>query len=122
MAAKSEDPAKVLEELRRVDGVEGSALVSRDGITVVADLPPSYDRDTFSAMTAAMLGAAETAMVEIGRGMPDRVVVETKNSRILAMGLTAELMLVVLSNGRSTIPQIAQGVESLGERIRRLVG
>lgn len=122
MAAKGEELLKALQDLRNVEGVEGSALVSRDGITVAADLPPSYDRDTFSAMTAAMLGAAETAMVEIGRGIPERVVVETKNSRILTVGVNADLMLVVLSNGKATTSNVFQGVETLGQRIRELVG
>src|SRR5687768_5062756 len=96
MPSKSEQLKEILSELRKLPGVEGSAIMSRDGISVVHDLPPAYDRDTFSAMTAAMLGAAETAMIEIGRGTPETVTVENKDSKFLALGVSGELMLVIL--------------------------
>lgn len=120
MPTKSELMKEVLGGLRKLPGIEGSAIMSRDGISVVHDLPPAYDRDTFSAMAAAMLGAAETAMIEIGRGTPDRVVVENKDSRFVATGFSGELMLVVLTKSGTDLAALAQGMANAGTRLRDL--
>lgn len=120
MPSKSEQLKEVLAGLRKLPGVEGSAVMSRDGISVVHDLPPAYDRDTFSAMTAAMLGAAETAMIEIGRGTPDRVTVENESSKFVAVGVNGDLMLVILLKAGADLNGVGKALETASEQIRKL--
>jgi uncharacterized protein len=120
MPSKSEQLKEVLSGLRKLPGVEGSAVMSRDGISVVHDLPPAYDRDTFSAMTAAMLGAAETAMIEIGRGTPDKVTVENRDSQFVALGVSGELMLVILLKAGTDSNGVSKALVAASEQIRKL--
>ena len=122
MPTKSEQLTGVLATLRKSPGVEGSALLSRDGIPVVADLPASYSRETFSAMTAAMLGAAETAMIEIGRNVPDRLILENVDTRLVAVGVTNELMLVVVAKTSAPLPDLVKAITTGAEAIRKTVG
>ncbi|HEX9815585.1 MAG TPA: roadblock/LC7 domain-containing protein, partial [Candidatus Thermoplasmatota archaeon] len=89
----------LLSRLRAINGVDGAALVSRDGLPVVADLPSTFDRETFSAMLAATVGAAETALIEAGRGVPDRIILENQGTRIMAMGVSEQFLLVVSGRG-----------------------
>ncbi len=54
----------VLDSIRGIEGVEKVALISRTGMFIDGD---SFDEeDTFSAMSAIILGAAETATMGIG--------------------------------------------------------
>ncbi len=50
----------VLEEIANEKGVLGVSLVSRDGLAVRGAGRLELRRETFSAMTATVLGAAET--------------------------------------------------------------
>ena len=59
---------EILMELNRSAGVYASALVSRDGLLVASVMPEDVDAEAFAAMTATMLGAAETAFSELKRG------------------------------------------------------
>ncbi|MBI2078094.1 MAG: roadblock/LC7 domain-containing protein [Euryarchaeota archaeon] len=122
MPTKSEQLSGVLATLRKSPGVEGSALLSRDGIPVVADLPASYSRETFSAMTAAMLGAAETAMIEIGRNVPDRLILENPETRLVALGVNNELMLVVVAKTSAALAEIIKAASAAADGIRKVVG
>jgi hypothetical protein len=87
---------EVLQDLDRMTGIEGSAIVSRDGLVIVSHLPTRVGREAFSAMSATMLGAAETAMMELARDPPERVLVETKTTRMVITGASSETLLVVL--------------------------
>jgi len=59
---------KVLTDLKKVGGVEASAAASRDGLLMKAIMPTGQHAETFAAMSATMLGAAETATTELGKG------------------------------------------------------
>ena len=96
---KIEDLEDVVVDMDRVKGIEGSAIISRDGLVVVSHLPAKVDKELFSAMSATMLGAAETAMTELGRGIMDQVMVETRESKMLTLGSGPETLLVVLCRG-----------------------
>ena len=53
-----------LDGIRGIDGVKKVALISRTGMFIDGD---SFDEeDTFSAMSAIILGAAETAFIGFG--------------------------------------------------------
>jgi len=68
-----------LDSIRGIDGVEKVALISRTGMFIEGD---SFDEeDTFSAMTAIILGAAETATMSLGTLR--NVVAHLDNGKIL---------------------------------------
>src|SRR5688500_6460447 len=110
----------LLSRLRTITGVDGAALVSRDGLPVVADLPPTFDRETFSAMLAATAGAAETALIEAGRGVPERIVLENQGTRILAMGVTDQFLLVVSRRGDLNLESVKAAITALTKELQTL--
>jgi predicted regulator of Ras-like GTPase activity (Roadblock/LC7/MglB family) len=55
---------ETLNAFKAVGGVVASAVVTRDGLLVSSDITTGVDAETFAAMSASMVGAAETAMVE----------------------------------------------------------
>ena len=76
-----------LEELvrktKKASGAVAVAVVSRDGVVLEADMPPSVGRETFSIMCATILGAGMTAAHELGKTPPHRVILESEDLRIV---------------------------------------
>src|SRR5688572_13766962 len=75
----------------------GAAVVTRDGLPVasLASLPVSDD--SFSAMTAALLGAAEAAMQEWADDRPERATIDGHGLRLEVVGLDNDFFLAVAS-------------------------
>jgi len=108
---------EVLSDLKRVGGVNASAVVTRDGLLIASDVMIGMDAETFAAMTATMTGAAETAMNEVKAGSPDRVIVEGESAKIISVGAGPKALLVVL-----TAPEAPLGLALLkiGDATRKI--
>lgn len=88
---------EVLRALKKVGGVEASAVITRDGLLISSDIPAGVDGEAFAAMSASMVGAAETAMGEVKGGNPNRVIVESDTAKIISLGTGEKALLVVLA-------------------------
>jgi uncharacterized protein len=112
-----ENVGAVVSDLKtRVSGI-AAALVSRDGQLLYANLPEGVYAETFAVMCATILAAAVTASVELGRGLPEQVVVEGPDARtvIVACGRSALLVAVVALKAdlRDTVGQLTRFAELL---------
>ena len=94
--------SNVLREINVLGDVEGSAVVTRDGLLVACELG-GVDAETFAAMSATMFGAAETAFSELGKGLVDRVIVESGKAKLILMGAGSSAVLVVMVSSRVNI-------------------
>ncbi|KAB3548000.1 MAG: roadblock/LC7 domain-containing protein [ANME-2 cluster archaeon] len=95
---------KVLSDLMKTGEIESSVIASRDGLLMVSRMQKGDD-ETFAAMSATMLGAAETASAELEKGIPDRVIVESNNGKLVAIGAGPKALVVVL-----TPPDVSLGL------------
>ena len=77
-------------------GVEASAVISRDGSLLAADMPPGEEHRIFAPMYAAMLGAAEEATSELRLGIPRRVVMEVGEKKLIAVGAGPVALVIAL--------------------------
>ncbi len=94
MAGKTGNPIDALNEKK---GVMGSAIVTRDGMVLVGDLPSSIHNETFAIMCATMFGAAHTVNSDLDIGSPDMIVVDAKRgSLVIANAGKRELLAVIL--------------------------
>jgi len=74
---KEEDLNAQLAELVRLNPqIEGSALVSSDGLMISSQLPANFDEDRVAAMSAALLTLGERAVDELEKGVPEQVTVK----------------------------------------------
>ncbi len=122
MASLREQLEKILKDLKAVGDIEASAIVSRDGLLIAADISQNINAEAFAAMTATMLGAAETATSELGKGIPDRVIVEGKEGKIIATGAGPKALLVVMTNPRANLGLVLLEMSKASERIKELLG
>ncbi|MDI6888231.1 MAG: roadblock/LC7 domain-containing protein [Methanocellales archaeon] len=112
---------KVLTDLGRTGDIEASAIVSRDGLLMASDIPKSVHADTFAAMSATMLGAAETAILELKKGIPDRVIVESRKGKVITIGAGPKALLVVMTPPEAGLGLILVNMEKAADKIKGLL-
>jgi len=112
---------KVLTDLRRTGDIEASAIVSRDGLLMASDIPESVQAETFAAMSATMLGAAETAIAELKKGIPDRVIIESKKGKVITTGTGPKALLVVITPPEAGLGLILVEMEKAADKTKKLL-
>lgn len=112
---------KILNDIHQIGGVEASAVASRDGLLMYSTLPKKQHAETFVAMAATMLGAAETTSTELGKGVPERVVVESKDGKLIVTGAGPKALLITMTEHDAGLGLILVEVEKASEKIKKML-
>lgn len=92
---------KLVDRLRDLQAsspdVEGSAIVSVDGLSIASALHQEIEEDRVSAMSAAMLSLGERIASELGRGILEQVYIRGENGYVLLMAVGEEAVLTVMA-------------------------
>ncbi|KCZ72487.1 hypothetical protein ANME2D_00914 [Candidatus Methanoperedens nitroreducens] len=112
---------KILTDMKNVGGVEACAAVSRDGLLIRAIVQNWQFAESFAAMSATMLGAAETATVELGKGIPHRVIVESGQGRLVAVGAGPRALLVVTVDSDTGLGLVLIELEKAAKKLKELL-
>lgn len=100
---------------------EGSAIVSRDGLLISSFLSGGVDAETFAAMSATMVGAAETAVSELKKGSMERVIVESRDSKIIATGAGPSALLVVMASSKANLGLVLMEMKKFSDQISSIL-
>lgn len=103
-------------------GMMGAGLVGRDGLPLLLRFPRPVQEETFSAMTAALLGAAEAALLEMAEQAPAVVTVEAGRMRLAIAGLDDVHILVVAAPTSLPASQLATAVADGLKRLTAILG
>lgn len=106
-----------LNELRNIEGVTSSALISRDGEMIASNISEDVHSETLAVMTATMLGAAETISTECNRGGLDKVIVDSGDINIVVVGVKPEAWLVAITNHRTNFEQLLLEMRRISREI-----
>jgi predicted regulator of Ras-like GTPase activity (Roadblock/LC7/MglB family) len=68
-----------------------------------------------------MIGAAETAASELGKGIPERIIVESKNGMIIGTGAGDKAFLIVMTQNGSNIDNIIKETAKASEKIEQVL-
>jgi len=112
---------KLISELKKAGGVEACAAVSRDGLLIRSSMQKEQFAESFAAMSATMLGAAETASTELGKGVPNRVIVESTQGRLIAVGAGPKALLVVIVNPEAGLGLILLELDKAAKQLKELL-
>jgi uncharacterized protein len=101
----------ILRKLKSSGDIEGAAVITRDGLLIASDLSGDINGDTFAAMSATMSGAAETAVQELGKSSPERIIVESENMKLITIGAGPQAILacIVAPNAKLGLVLIDMG-------------
>ncbi len=113
---------KILNNINNIGGVEASAIASRDGLLISSTITKKEHAETFVAMSATMIGAAETATTELGMGIPDRIIVESKHGKILGRGAGTKALLLVMTRPDAGLGLVLVEMIKAAEEIKQVLG
>ena len=98
MAINSQKIGHVLQNfVTTTADVQGSALVTPDGLPLASSLPGGMDDERVSAMSAAMLSLGERIGKELVRGDIDRIYVEGSEGFSILTKCGEEAVFIVLA-------------------------
>ncbi len=87
-------------ELRSNIHISSAAIIRRDGVIMASNLPADFkERDVFAMLSATILGAAWNISTEHSLGSPSRIIVETKEGKIVISEAGKGALLVCLVSG-----------------------
>jgi predicted regulator of Ras-like GTPase activity (Roadblock/LC7/MglB family) len=112
---------KILKDINNIGGVETSAIASRDGLLICSTITKKEQVETFVAMSATMIGAAETATMELGKGIPDRIIVESKRGRIIGTGAGPKALLLVMTKPDASLGLVLIEMTKASEQIKEVL-
>lgn len=106
----------ILQEIERSEGVEDAVLVSRSGMHIAGDVPKGAHSETFVAMFAILLGAAETATSELKERL-DSVVINLEGSRVVILNDGPKALFVLRTTKELDPRRLKQSLERYAKRI-----
>jgi predicted regulator of Ras-like GTPase activity (Roadblock/LC7/MglB family) len=106
-------PSALMRDLSSRLGAKATALVSRDGIVLGADLPAGLCVETFGVMCATLFGAGATALDQLGRAPPQRVVVEGCESRTIITPSGGRGLLVIVVDRAADLERTLEVTEKV---------
>ena len=118
---KKERLAEVLQKLVSTGDIEGAAVITRDGLLVASELSSGIDGDTFAAMSAAMTGAAETAIQELKKSTPDRIIVESGNTKLITVGAGKQAILACIVRADAKLGLVLLNIKKAADIIEKEV-
>ncbi len=80
--------------------IEGSAIVSPDGLSIAAVLSPPIEEDRVAAMSAAMLSLGERIAQELGRGKMEQVYIKGSKGYALLTAAGPNAVLTVMAHSQ----------------------
>jgi predicted regulator of Ras-like GTPase activity (Roadblock/LC7/MglB family) len=104
-----------------IGDIEGSAVVSVDGLIMASSLPAGAEEDRVSAMSAAMLSLGERIASELGRGILHQVFIHGKSGYVVLMSVGEDAVLTVLAREQAKLGLIMLDMRRAAEDLAKLV-
>ncbi len=112
----------ILKEINKTGKIDESAIVSRSGLLICSTLPGNQHAETLVAMSATMFGAAETAASELGKDLPERIVIESKNGKLIETGAGPKALLLVMARADADLGLVLVEMKKASEKIKQVLG
>ena len=106
----------ILKEIEGIPGVHNAVLVSRSGMHIAGSVPEGAHTETFVAMFAILLGAAETATSEL-RDRLDTVIIELEGSRIFIVNNGPKAIFVLRTSREADLAMVRTEVGRFSRRV-----
>lgn len=103
-------------------GLLGAGLVGRDGLPILLRFQRPVQEETFSAMAAAVLGAAEAALLEMAEQGEATATIEAGKLRLAVAGLDDAHLLVLAAPTSLDSGRLAQILAGARATLRPIVG
>ncbi len=113
---------QILSKLTSAADVLGAAVITKDGLLIASELSESTSGEAIAATAAAMQGAAETAVTELEDASPERIIIESKKTKLITIEAGEQAILACIVNAKAKLGlilmQIDKGVLELKKEIK----
>jgi hypothetical protein len=121
----SENIAELTDILRNLEAVssdiQGSAIVSVQGLPICSALSGEVNDGIVSAMSAAILSVSERAVQELARGDLKRILIEGLDGLIILSRAGENAILCVLASNDASLGMVFLNIQSVSQKIAGLL-
>jgi predicted regulator of Ras-like GTPase activity (Roadblock/LC7/MglB family) len=90
--------------------------VSRSGVLIAGDVPSGVHSETFVAMSAIIIGAAETASTELKTSL-NYLNLEMKDSKLILIGAGTKALLVTKVSNNANFEKVLSSIKATVNKI-----
>ncbi len=121
----SENIAELTELLREMEAInpniQGSAIVSVQGLPICSALARDVNDGIVSAMSAAILSVSERAVEELARGDLKRILIEGVDGIIILSKAGENARLCTLAKSEASLGMVFLNIQSVSNKIAQLL-
>jgi len=121
----SENISELVELLRKMEAVnaeiQGSAIVSVQGLPICSVLARDVNDGIVSAMSAAILSVSERAVEELARGDLKRILIEGNDGIIILSKAGENAILCTLCKANASLGMVFLNIQSVSRKISELI-
>ncbi len=121
----SENIAELTDLLRQLEAVnpdiQGSAIVSVQGLPICSALARDINDGIVSAMSAAILSVSERAVEELARGDLKRILIEGVDGTIILSKAGENAILTTLTKSDASLGMVFLNIQSVSKKIAELL-
>ncbi|MFX0001415.1 MAG: roadblock/LC7 domain-containing protein [Candidatus Hodarchaeota archaeon] len=121
----SENISELIDLLRRMEAVnsdiQGSAIVSVQGLPICSVLARDVNDGIVSAMSAAILSVSERAVEELARGDLKRILIEGVDGIIILSKAGDNAILCTLAKSDASLGMVFLNIQSVSKKIAELL-
>jgi hypothetical protein len=121
----SENIAELTDLLRQMEAVnpniQGSAIVSVQGLPICSALARDVNDGIVSAMSAAILSVSERAVEELVRGDLKRILIEGVDGIIILSKAGENAILCTLAKSEASLGMVFLNIQSVSNKIAELL-
>ncbi|KUK71769.1 MAG: Uncharacterized protein XD90_2135 [Methanobacterium sp. 42_16] len=111
---------RVLKDLGRIQGVNGSLIVGKDGLIIERDVSPDIDSELVGAMSSAVFGTAERSSEEMKHEKLQQVMIEGNKGKTLMID-SGEAILAVITDTDINLGLIRLEMKRSSNRIVEII-
>jgi predicted regulator of Ras-like GTPase activity (Roadblock/LC7/MglB family) len=90
-----EEVTEILQSLKKIKGIHGSAILERFGVITGSALPGWVDADSVAAMVTLILKASERATKELNQGSFLNAIIENERGKLLFAAIGTKIIVVI---------------------------
>ena len=121
----SENISELTDLLRKMEAVnadiQGSAIVSVQGLPICSVLARDVNDGIVSAMSAAILSVSERAVEELARGDLKRILIEGVDGKIILSKAGQNAILCTLAKSDASLGMVFLNIQSVSNKIAELL-
>ena len=121
----SENISELTDLLRKLEAVnsdvQGSSIVSIQGLPICSVLARDVNDGIVSAMSAAILSVSERAVEELSRGNLKRILIEGADGTIILSKAGNNAILCVLIRESASLGMVFLNIQSVSQKIATLL-